>query len=1035
MSKLALKLIAENKRTRSPFLDLGNCGLTEVPIEIGELVWLEELSFAHERWSFNGNIFENKISQNPEQSNQIKQLVSTHFSMNELVNNKLDKSNPFLGLVNLKKLFLNGSYAKNFSFEDLSPLSCLTNLQSLDISHTQVSDLSHLSVLVNLKQLITTNTHVTNLSPLSNLSNLELLYFANTQVIDLSPLSNLSNLKRLYVVSTPVTDLSPLLGLTNLYWLDISATKVTDLSALSGLIQLQRLHVSSNQVTDLSPLTGLKNLQWLKFPFTHIADLSPISDLISLQEIDFQYTQVSDLSPISGLKNIQRINLSCTPVIDLSPLLELIKNGIAVKWSSNSWKGDGIYIEGCPLLNPPVEIAKRGNVAILNYFNAKQTQGTAKLYEAKMLLIGEGGAGKTSLMQRLYQPEKPTLPEEDKTTKGIAIHRHDFIVDDQHSFRLNVWDFGGQEIYHATHQFFLTKRSLYVLLDDTRKDDKSVHDPSFKYWLEVADLLGEHSPVLIFQNEKGGRSKTIDESGIKAKFPNVKDVYRGNLESPTAADSIRKAVEYFAQNLPHIGEDLPARWVGIRADIEQQAQEKSFISQQDYFDIYSQHLEFDREKALHLSRYFHDLGVFLHFQDEPLLARTVILQNTWATEAVFKMLDDETVKAKLGHFERADCQRVWQDSMYADMHPELLALMQKFELCYRLPDMHGDNWLAPQLLPPSKPAALSNWQQVSDLTLRYRYEFLPKGMISRLIVRMHRFVLCPDLSWISGALFERDGTTLLAEVPAKGGEIVLRARGPERKELLSVISADLEAMNESFHGLKDLVSKWIPCCCSSCNQLTEPEFFKQERLLQRKRDGKLKVECPGSYADVDVLEMLDGVQIRNLPAWAKQKSEAHMQTIKIFLASSAELKEDRDAFDLYFRQENDKLLEQGIYLKIVRWENFLDAMSATRLQDEYNKEVIACDIFVSLFFSKTGKYTEDEFNTAHRQFQNAGKPQIYTFFKNAPQNMGDIGDEILTLLNFKKKLADLGHFYTSYDNIEHLKRQFKDQLEKLREIR
>ncbi|MGR9116305.1 MAG: hypothetical protein ACU85E_11110 [Gammaproteobacteria bacterium] len=45
--------------------------------------------------------------------------------------------------------------------------------------------------------------------------------------------------------------------------------------------------------------------------------------------------------------------------------------------------------------------------------------------------------------------------------------------------------------------------------------------------------------------------------------------------------------------------------------------------------------------------------------------------------------------------------------------------------------------------------------------------------------------------------------------------------------------------------------------------------------------------------------------------------------------------------------------------------------------------------------------------------------------------MGEISDEITTLLRFKKKLNELGHFYTGYDNIEHLKRQFKDQLENL----
>jgi hypothetical protein len=192
---------------------------------------------------------------------------------------------------------------------------------------------------------------------------------------------------------------------------------------------------------------------------------------------------------------------------------------------------------------------------------------------------------------------------------------------------------------------------------------------------------------------------------------------------------------------------------------------------------------------------------------------------------------------------------------------------------------------------------------------------------------------------------------------------------------------------------------------------------------------------------VDVLELLDGIRVDQLPGWANdentskplfQEPEHKVRTIKIFLASSSELKEDRDAFDLYFRQQNDPLRKQGIYLEIGRWENFLDAISGTRLQDEYNKEVKACNIFVSLFFSKTGKYTEEEFDTAYGQFLDTKKPLIYTFFKNAPLNSGDIGDEIISLINFKKKLASLGHFYTNYDNIADLKLQFSDQLEKLR---
>ena len=202
-----------------------------------------------------------------------------------------------------------------------------------------------------------------------------------------------------------------------------------------------------------------------------------------------------------------------------------------------------------------------------------------------------------------------------------------------------------------------------------------------------------------------------------------------------------------------------------------------------------------------------------------------------------------------------------------------------------------------------------------------------------------------------------------------------------------------------------------------------PESFEQKRLLQRKRDGKLKVECPSSYENVDVLELLDGISVKELPGWASP------QTIKIFLASSSELQADRDEFELYFLRQNNR--QQGYKLEIVRWETFLDAMSETRLQNEYNQAVRECDIFVSLFFTKTGKFTEEEFDVAHRQFKDTKKPRIYTFFKNAGVKMGNVGDEVLSLLNFKKKLGELGHFYTGYDNIEHLKRQFKDQLDKL----
>ncbi len=569
-------------------------------------------------------------------------------------------------------------------------------------------------------------------------------------------------------------------------------------------------------------------------------------------------------------------------------------------------------------------------------------------------------------------------------------------------------------------------------------------DEGFRYWLEIIELLSDRSPVLIFQNEKGGRSKAIDEGGIKGRF-NVKDVYRGNLQEKNSVAQLSEAIEYFVQRLPHIGQEVPSKWIAIRAAIEENAKTKPYIYEKEYFAIYGQHLDFDRTKALHLSQYLHDLGVFLHFQGHVLLRRIVILQNRWATEAVFKILDDEIVKGHLGQFAAEDCERVWATSDYADMHPELLTLMEKFELCYRLADV-GNAWLAPQLLSPSMPTPLNNWEESGDLVLSYRYGFMPKGLISRLMVRMHRFVRRPELAWVTGVLFEREETQVLVLATTQGNEIILRAKGPEHKALLSVIASDLDALNASFSGLEEKLGKWIPCICAICIVLTSPEFFEQKRLLQRKRDNKLMIECPASYQDVSVLELLDGLKLDQFPQWSKEKSEessnlpdssssrsaAPGKTVKIFLALSEELREDRDNFDLYFRQQNDRLRKKGMYLEIVRWENFLDAMSETRLQEEYNREVCACDIFVSLFLTKTGKYTEEEFDVAHQAFKENGTPQIYTFFKNAEISTSlIIQKDFESLWAFQNKLGELGHFWSIYDSTEHLKRQFRDQLDKL----
>lgn len=156
-----------------------------------------------------------------------------------------------------------------------------------------------------------------------------------------------------------------------------------------------------------------------------------------------------------------------------------------------------------------------------------------------------------------------------------------------------------------------------------------------------------------------------------------------------------------------------------------------------------------------------------------------------------------------------------------------------------------------------------------------------------------------------------------------------------------------------------------------------------------------------------------------------------MQTRRIFLASSKELKDDRTAFELMVGQLNQEWVPRGTFFHLVVWENFIDAMSSEGLQQEYNKAIAGCDIFVLLFFTKVGQYTSEEFEAAFGAFTETRKPLIYTYFKDDIVLTGDLDESILSMLEFKKRLGRLNHYYTRYRSAEELKWLFSRQLDKL----
>jgi hypothetical protein len=160
----------------------------------------------------------------------------------------------------------------------------------------------------------------------------------------------------------------------------------------------------------------------------------------------------------------------------------------------------------------------------------------------------------------------------------------------------------------------------------------------------------------------------------------------------------------------------------------------------------------------------------------------------------------------------------------------------------------------------------------------------------------------------------------------------------------------------------------------------------------------------------------------------------HSSVVRIFLASSAELVEHRREFEIFIGRQNKLGVwkQRAIQFEVALWEDFVDAMSATRLQDEYNKAIASCDVFVMLFRTKVGKYTAEEFEKAFGQFKATGRPLVYTFFHNSSAMLGGIDrSDMQSLWAFQDKLKELQHFQTDYDNHEGLRLSFSQQLLKL----
>lgn len=468
---------------------------------------------------------------------------------------------------------------------------------------------------------------------------------------------------------------------------------------------------------------------------------------------------------------------------------------------------------------------------------------TLKNYEGKIIIVGEGGVGKTSLIRRLVDTQfNSSLP----LTQGINITKWEIKEGNKH-FSLDLWDFGGQEIYHSTHQFFLSKRAIYIYVWNARTDDDL---NTFNYWLNLISLFGEDSPILVVQSKIDERQKEINKRAIKEKFPSINSFYKVSSKSNIGIDKLKESIIDLVSQLDFTNVEIPDKWRKIKNELKELSHQKNFLSLKNYFEI-CQNENVEEKNAYYLSSYLSDLGVILHFQNHAILKNIIFTNPNWVTNSIYKLIDSHFIIENRGKFNIKDLNDIW-DEYDKSLHIQLIELGKVFEIFFQLNS--NQDYLIPALLPVSAPEY--KWENDNEIIFKYSYEFMPKGILDRFIVRYNELIY-NNIFWRKGVIITSLKSTSIIQEYTYENIIEIRVQGENKRKLLSLIQEGFESIHNTLNQPK--VTKLIPCICSECVSNKNPYYFDYESLLKGKEKKIKSFQCANSFDDVNVFHLLEGV--------------------------------------------------------------------------------------------------------------------------------------------------------------------------------
>jgi len=705
---------------------------------------------------------------------------------------------------------------------------------------------------------------------------------------------------------------------------------------------------------------------------------------------------------IGELSELKGVNLRDNRLLGLPPEIGGLRKLSALLLANNQLETlpeeirrlplRALDLRGNPNLGIPESLlaTQKAEPIIRYYFESYREKGRP-LLELKLLLVGRGKAGKTTLVKRLAG-EQPL--ENESETHSIAI-REFLLKCARGQVRTRAWDFGGQEILHSTHQFFLTERSLYLLVLEPRT---GLAQRDAEYWLKLIETQGSGSPVIVVMNWSHGRRWRVDEVKLRRKFPFIVDFLSTDA---LHGDGIKELERCLARTVEQRMQDVwlpfPTRWRAIKDAVA--GMRDNFLTYKQYADLCVRFGENEPAAQSDLAGILHALGLALYFGKDPRLHDTRVLNPGWVTGGVYAVIRAPSVAANDGQLAVSDMPRVLREaeeqkvikvSDYPDeSHRFILELMRAFQLCYASEEekaakvsalkrmfkfgeggdegeMKPVRYLVPELLPEFEPEMKEPWDE-SPVRLRYRYDVLPPGLFPRFIVRTHAFSDGAP-HWRHGVVLRHAEAQALIRAESDQPELhVFLLGGDEetRRVLVSIVRRELESLHTEMkmQPVEELEltgegKQWIGV--KALREVEQPEKPTQKLPIQ-----------PDGTADVNVSRELDKLVPAEARAIDRDPSIAPVP-VRVFVS--------------YAREDERPLKRLDAILDVLEQQHGLTSWRDKRLiaGDEWDEEIRrrleAMDIFLFIASqtSLVRPYIKDPELKRAKERRAAGEIEIIT---------------------------------------------------------